>query len=438
MLDVAKPLLFLFNRHRVRKKSRADIKAVKTTLKFWAGLYHSVLKSRRKNILSQIYPEYVSLLDNCRILRGGDHFFWAKFMEHLVAEANDQSTLSHIRPTGTPKLVTDRPSQASANALAISGPSSQPFLHSQGSSNGRVVEISFDGWLEAVPIRLLQDPILLENGSGSVRPLMEQAAPEIRELVPSTLVMVNERVLIQLEDETGVRVPSIQPHLDVYIEVDQRPGISGIDNPVLAQAVLVPITLGDVDWHTALIQRDTGPPDIPVGGEPSSNSGRIDSVSRLETLFRERFRVQGLPKVVADLLLGATRANTHAAYQTAWVAWRDWCNRVNFNPLSVGVTEMLTLLTKSFLASKSYSSINIQTSMISSTLSDEIGKHPLVTALLKGMYNESPPSPEYTHTWDPPVVLSYLETQELAILSTLQLARKSAVILVLTTFLRCG
>lgn len=62
---------------------------------------HDVLKSRRRNILSQIYPEYVSLLDNPKIIKPGENLFGSKFMEHLLAEAKTQSTLVGIHSSGS-------------------------------------------------------------------------------------------------------------------------------------------------------------------------------------------------------------------------------------------------------------------------------------------------------------------------------------------------
>jgi hypothetical protein len=64
ILDLAKPLMFLFKRASVRRKSRADTKAIRSALKLWGLLYGDVLYSHRLNILNQIYPKYVNLLEN--------------------------------------------------------------------------------------------------------------------------------------------------------------------------------------------------------------------------------------------------------------------------------------------------------------------------------------------------------------------------------------
>ena len=44
---------------------------------------------------------------------------------------------------------------------------------------------------------------------------------------------------------------------------------------------------------------------------------------------------------------------------------------------------------------------------------DHIGQHPLVSRLMKGVYNLRPPWPKYSKTWDVGIVLRYLRSMEL-------------------------
>jgi hypothetical protein len=68
ILDLAKPLLFLNGRTRQRRKYKSDIKAIQTAVKLWASLFKDVLFTRRHNILSQIYPGFLNLLDDPKSL----------------------------------------------------------------------------------------------------------------------------------------------------------------------------------------------------------------------------------------------------------------------------------------------------------------------------------------------------------------------------------
>ena len=61
-----------------------------------------------------------------------------------------------------------------------------------------------------------------------------------------------------------------------------------------------------------------------------------------------------------------------------------------------------------------------------------IGQHPLVTRLLKGIYNSRPPQPRYTDTWNVDVVLSYLVSLGVnSQLSLKQLSQKLVILMAL-------
>jgi hypothetical protein len=88
--------MFLASRVQKKKKTKADSKAIRTALKLWAVLYHDVTSARRKNILSQIYPQNVGLLDDKSILpTGGDHLFGPKFTQALVDQVKTLNALEN-------------------------------------------------------------------------------------------------------------------------------------------------------------------------------------------------------------------------------------------------------------------------------------------------------------------------------------------------------
>ena len=63
---------------------------------------------------------------------------------------------------------------------------------------------------------------------------------------------------------------------------------------------------------------------------------------------------------------------------------------------------------------KQYSTINMYRSMISSSHPPidgvVIGKHPIVSRFMQGVFNSRPPCPRYSFTWDVDVVISYLRS----------------------------
>ena len=77
----------------------------------------------------------------------------------------------------------------------------------------------------------------------------------------------------------------------------------------------------------------------------------------------------------------------------------------------MSVLDFLTLLYQQGLR---YSAVNTARSALSSYITLEngtcVGKHPLVSRLLKGIFQEKPPRPKYTEIWNASIVLSYLQS----------------------------
>jgi hypothetical protein len=113
VLDLVKPLLFLASREKSKRKSKSDGNAVKIAVRLWATLFRDIIRSRRHNILSQVYPEYLGLLERDDIWSDGDNLFGRKFLKHLVEEAKSQATLASISKKKTPSHSKDQPASAS-------------------------------------------------------------------------------------------------------------------------------------------------------------------------------------------------------------------------------------------------------------------------------------------------------------------------------------
>ncbi|KAI9562463.1 hypothetical protein GHT06_009896 [Daphnia sinensis] len=80
---------------RVKKrKTKSDNRTIRTALKLWAVVYHDIISVRRRNILSQIYPQNIGLLHDTSILpTGGDHLFGPKFTQSLVEQVKTLNAL---------------------------------------------------------------------------------------------------------------------------------------------------------------------------------------------------------------------------------------------------------------------------------------------------------------------------------------------------------
>ena len=96
---MAKPPFYLSGRQKIKRKSKKDVLAIRTALKLWASLYHEILATRRRNIVTQVYPNFMSLLDDHKLFKGGDLLFGPAFVNKLVGHAKAQSTLQQICPS---------------------------------------------------------------------------------------------------------------------------------------------------------------------------------------------------------------------------------------------------------------------------------------------------------------------------------------------------
>lgn len=113
----------------------------------------------------------------------------------------------------------------------------------------------------------------------------------------------------------------------------------------------------------------------------------------------------------------------------------------NHDPLSNDLIPIMEFITFLHSSGKSYSTINIHRSMLSSTLdpveSFPIGQHPWVVRLLKGCYNINPPRPRYTAMWNIEVVLGFMRRQgRNENIDLASLSKKLATLLAITTWLR--
>ena len=153
------------------------------------------------------------------------------------------------------------------------------------------------------------------------------------------------------------------------------------------------------------------PPEGP--SSPSENSSNVSqtTLSRVSCL-RGQYQAMGIPYNVTEILLSASRQSTRETYQSAWRRWSGWCVKRKIDPLSTPLTDILLYLTEYFNSGAAYRSVNVARSAISTSHAKlnglPVGQKPLVIQLLKGMFNNRPPKPRYSHTWEVSSVTAYL------------------------------
>ena len=118
-------------------------------------------------------------------------------------------------------------------------------------------------------------------------------------------------------------------------------------------------------------------------------------------------------------------------------SWLEFCSKRTIDYSSPKISEAVEFLMTLHSQALRYFSINTARSALSSILKldnwDNFGTHPLVTRLMKGIYELIKPKPKYNQIWDVSV-LDYLKTlYPLEKLSLKELTQKTVMLLLLVT-----
>ena len=122
------------------------------------------------------------------------------------------------------------------------------------------------------------------------------------------------------------------------------------------------------------------------------------------------------------------------SYDSQFQKWFSWRGT---HPISCSVGEVVNFLADLFTQGYQYRSLNAFRLAISSVYdkvdSCDMGQHPLVTRLLKGVFHQRPPQPRYTQTWDVGLIITYIQSKgENESFPLQDLTHKLAMLMVLT------
>ena len=221
-------------------------------------------------------------------------------------------------------------------------------------------------------------------------------------------------------------------NLQVPQEGQGEEGITSAGTTNMEVTAVVPSFTGATDRLPHDSSRGPRAVDGPLWQPTPTSSGRPVAVSRLETI-RLRQLTTGISGETSQLLAAGWSSGTNTAYHSAWNRWSSWCAERQADPLSCPIGPFLEFLTEEGLQ---YRSINTIRSVVSMTHDhiegNPIGRHPLVSRLLKGVYNSCPPQPRYSATWDVDVVIRYLQSMgDNETLLLKQLSQKLALLMAL-------
>ena len=184
-----------------------------------------------------------------------------------------------------------------------------------------------------------------------------------------------------------------------------------------------------------------GPPTDSSPPRPHPESGQAgptgaDYPASRVTYLQKKFNDSSLSEEASRLLLASWRTKSNQSYDSHFRKWLSWCSERGSNPVSGPVAEIAKFL--AHLSKQGYQSrsLNAYRSAIASVhdkvVGMEIGKHPMITRLLKGAFHARPPLPRYTATWSVQSVLQYIKGMGATTsLSLKQLSHKLCMLLAL-------
>ena len=185
-------------------------------------------------------------------------------------------------------------------------------------------------------------------------------------------------------------------------------GISSVSGPLVEDTTLVPNPPPTAERVPITDSNTRQHSDI-------SNSGGIHhairgtTVGRLATI-QQHCRTGRLSVGATTLLDSAWRDKTKSTYESLFKRWDSWCKERDRDPIKGPIADILNFLAELFEQGYEYRSLNSYRSAISSVHEKvdgvDVGKHPLMTQMLKGAFNQRPPRPKYGSIWNVDQVLS--------------------------------
>ena len=130
-------------------------------------------------------------------------------------------------------------------------------------------------------------------------------------------------------------------------------------------------------WSTLLLEMVCEPPMVffPRPNLLVSSQGESHPLCRTVSFRLSAWRLSGITSAAQEFrkrlstsCWPASRSNTRYSYQSAWNVWSGWCFRGGRDPFSIDLNSVLSFLSDDFELGKSYSTLNVYRSMISSTL----------------------------------------------------------------------
>ena len=216
------------------------------------------------------------------------------------------------------------------------------------------------------------------------------------------------RIHPRLESISGVCESSMVSSFAYISEDSTGESQSGPGGPTMEDSTMVSSSSSSTSGNPPADSNTTGHSNLTNTGRVH-NANRGATISRL-AIVRDQSRSGGLSEGASRLLESSWRNKTKSTYESLFKRWDSWCQERDRNPIRGPVADVLNFLAELFDQGYQYRSLNAYRSAISSVHEKvdgtDVGKHPLVTRMLKGAFNERPPRPKYESVWKVDQVLT--------------------------------
>ncbi|XP_063981069.1 uncharacterized protein LOC135164542 [Diachasmimorpha longicaudata] len=125
--------------------------------------------------------------------------------------------------------------------------------------------------------------------------------------------------------------------------------------------------------------------------------------------IRQAYSLKKVPVESADVMISSLTESTIKYYNTELKKWWQFCSETRVNPYETSVTLLLECLTKLYKKGPSYGTLNCRRSAVTLLDESDVGSDQKIKRFLKGVSNERPPKPRYDETWDPKIVLDFIQ-----------------------------
>ena len=239
-----------------------------------------------------------------------------------------------------------------------------------------------------------QDP--RSSGSG---PVCIQADPSVTKVfqLETTPSSRSDRCTdAELEADLWICEPSLVPDTDSPDKDPSREGKGGSGGPSMEDPTMVSIASRSVQCSSPTTT-EGGPGDF-TSRKGIHHAYRSPTSSRM-AIVREQCRLGCLSSTASQLVTASWRSKTTSSYEPLFRKWYSWCLERDRDPTRGLVVDIADFLAELFQQGYQYRSLNAYRSAISSAHEkvdgELVGQHPLISRVLKGVFNERPLKPKY-------------------------------------------